>query len=282
VTLNFRALFGLLAFASLALFGLPAGSFANTSGPRVISLSPAISEIIFALHLEKNLVGVSEYSDYPSEAKKIQRVGPYSKPDLERIFLLKPDLVLVPVEGPEDVYQRLDEVKIKYVVLSMKSLDDIGSASRKIGELMGDKRAGLGFEKKWCAHLKRIFSSRKISVKKPQVLIEVQREPLIVAGQDTFLDEIVTKCGAENIFRSEKRYQRVSSETLVTKKADLILMADFFENKKSEARAVSLWREFKPFKFARIEVLNPDISARPGPRLISGVEEICKIIENFN
>jgi iron complex transport system substrate-binding protein len=246
----------------------------NTS--RVISLSPAITEIIFALGLEKKIVGVSEFSDFPSAAEKIPRVGPYSKPDLEKIYSMVPDLVFVAVEGPEDVLRHLEQMNISYQVLQMKTLSEIGDAAEIISTRLGDKEKGIEFKKKWDKDLKNIFPLR--SEKRPSVLIEIQREPLIVAGNHTFLDEIVTKCGGSNIFHSLQGYPHVSTEAVITNKPKLILLADFFPDEKSHVRALNLWREIKILKNAKVEDLDPNTATRPGPRLLVGVRRICQIL----
>src|SRR4051812_29302855 len=100
---------------SIIIFSL--FSVAAYGDKRVISLSPAITEIIFELKLNEFLVGTSEFSDYPDEAKNLPHVGPYSKPLLEKIISLRPDLVFIPTEGPEDIEIRLRKQNIPFVIL---------------------------------------------------------------------------------------------------------------------------------------------------------------------
>ena len=83
------------------------------------------------------------------------------------------------------------------------------------------------------------------------------------------------------MFHTEKGYPRVSLEAASVRSVELILMADYFEKKGDERRAAEAWRKFFPTKNAVAEILDPNTTARPGPRLVTGVEEICRIMSDF-
>ena len=267
---------GLLA---LTFFIYVTGGIALASPKRVISLSPAITEIIYELGEQDKLVVVSDYSDFPEAAKSKMRVGAYSHPDLEKIFLLKPDLVLVPNEGSKEILQRFEVLKVPYKVVEMTTLNSIIKAENRIATWLGVPEKGLRIQKYWSEKLKVAFkNSNKSAVR---VLVEIQHEPLMVAGAQTFLDEIVRGCGGQNIFSDTVGYPRVSLEAVSNLKPQIILIADYLEKTESKEKILKSWQEFLPTKNSAVHVLDPNITTRPGPRLMSGIENICEIIKNF-
>lgn len=258
--------------SALLLFSLVPSAHAKPT--RVIALSPALTELIFALGVGDSLVGVSDFSDFPLAAKKIESVGAYTQPNIETIIALKPDLIFLPQEGPEDVRLRLDQLKIKYSIISMRKLREIGLAAEKIAEDLEVPQAGINFKRKWDEQISKIFIANHNQSK--LVFIEVQKDPLIAAGKETFLNEIVSGCGGDNLIR-EKNYPKISLEITATKNLDVVLLADYFATQKEKNSAVKWWGE-RSYPPKKIEALDPDITARPGPRLIDGIKAICRIL----
>jgi ABC-type hemin transport system substrate-binding protein len=274
-----------LFIIALLLFAAP--SFSGAEQPkRVISLSPALTELIFALHFGNLLVGVSDFSDYPPEAKKIASVGAYTQPNFEKLVALKPDLIFLPLEGPEDVKHHLDQLHLHYDVISMRKLKEIGEAAEKISDVLENPQVGKDFKTKWDKSLKDLFAQKPPHSK--SVFIEVQKDPLIAAGSETFLDEIANGCGATNIVK-EKGYPRLSLEFTASQKIDLVLLADYFANEKEKTAVTTWWASRKSelrldrlnqkYSPKNIVALDSDTTARPGPRLLKGIKSICEIIK---
>jgi iron complex transport system substrate-binding protein len=241
---------------------------------RIISLSPALTEIIFALGFGDTLVGVSDFSDFPPAAKKIISVGAYSQPNIEKIIALKPDLVFIPLEGPDDVKKRLEQFKLSYSVISMRKLHEIGLAAEKISENLESPQVGINFKRKWDQQIAKAFRGNHHGSK--VVFIEVQKDPLIAAGKETFLDEIVSGCGGNNLV-IEKNYPKLSLEITVSKSIDVVLLADYFSSPLEKEAAIKWWKE-RPHPPKKIAALDVDTTARPGPRLLEGINSICKIL----
>ena len=242
---------------------------------RAISLSPAITELVFALKLQSKLVGVSEYSDFPKEALKITSVGPYNKPSFEKIIFLKSDLVLIPQEGPQENQLKLDQLKIGYAVVPMKSISEIGSAARQIAKLLGNEKVGVDFEKKWLASVNASYPKKGRIKKKIKTFMEIQSDPLIVAGGETFLNEAMENCGFENIFGLEKGYPMVSLEHALTEKPDIIFITDGYDSAHDEAEIEKRWHQYPSLSKTNIIFLNSKAATRPGPRFIETIKKIC-------
>jgi iron complex transport system substrate-binding protein len=245
----------------------------------VISLSPAVTELLYDMGLQNKIIGVSDFSDYPAEAKSLPNVGPYTHANLEAIVALKPDLVIVPQEGPEDIRVQMDRLPLAYAVVNMRKIDEIGKTAAQLGSWLGEEKKGKDYEANWRDKVTRLFNRRATLIKKGSLhaLIEIQNEPLIVAGADTFLDQIVTRCGAQNVVR-EKDYPKISLETLVKKQIDLIFLADYFAKDSEKESVKKRWKKFPATEDSKIFVLDPDTTSRPGPRLLTGIQKICEII----
>lgn len=244
--------------------------------PRVVSLSPAITEMVFALGAGSNLVGVSQFSDFPKEAKDIPSVGPYTKPWLEKIVALKPTLVLVADEGPQDVRRQLELANIPYTVLKMKTLDQIENTAKVIAQNLGISHKGQKFSRNWQKQQRTLF--QKAPKSKSSVLIEVQHEPLIVAGKSTFLNEITSKCGGTNVFNKSPGYPKVSRETAMAKKPQVVFLVDHFSSPHEEQTTIKKWKTLLG-EGSQIIKLDPNVVSRPGPRLLEGAKTICKALE---
>ena len=254
----------------------------DKNAPRIVTLSPALTEIAYALSLDKNIVGVSALSNYPPEASSKPSVGPYTKPLFEKIIALKPTLVLVNPEGPAEVLKRLSELKISYLVVPMQKLADIPTAMATIGAKTGKASEGASQALKWREKMSEIRRRFKRAAKSPLVIIEVQQEPLIVAGKNTFLSEIVELCGAKNIFDEFEGYPHISTETLLKQKTALaIVVVDHFEQSSQRDEVINYWKSWPSFEKTKLYFFEPDLTSRPGPRLILGIEMICKKISSL-
>ena len=109
---------------------------AEEQHPRLISMAPSITEIVFQLGISDNLVGVTKFCNYPKEAKLISKVGGFLDPNLEAIISLKPDLVLL-LEAENDVKLKLDSLKIKSISVEHKTIAGILSSIKKLGKSLG-------------------------------------------------------------------------------------------------------------------------------------------------
>lgn len=113
------------------LFALISNVYAEI---RVVSLSPALTEIMFDLKLGDIIVGTSEYSDYPAAAKKIPRVGSYQQPDIEKIARLNPTHVVTNNDGSKKQLARPEVIGAPVVLIPLKTINDLYEALKKLGE----------------------------------------------------------------------------------------------------------------------------------------------------
>jgi ABC-type Fe3+-hydroxamate transport system substrate-binding protein len=250
------------------------GFTAEKSPSAVVTLSPALAELIYALKQEKLLVGVTDFTDTPEQARQLPSVGPYNKPLLEKIIMLQPDLVFVPQEGPEDIRFQLERAKLKYEIVSIQKLSDIPKAAQRMAILLGQPEVGSKFATHWENEIQAIAKTKKQTNKR--TLIEIQKDPLIVAGGQTFLNEMIEFCGGKNIFNDFKGYPRISLELVVMRKPEIVFIAQ--PSPKNIETSVNYWTRLLKGRPARVVSINPDLLTRPGPRLLEGLKIVCRLM----
>ncbi|MDT8316389.1 MAG: cobalamin-binding protein [bacterium] len=245
---------------------------------RIVSLAPHITEILFALDLGKKVVGVTQYSDYPEEARNKERVGSYVKLNLEKIVSLSPDLVLATADGnPKAVVDRLGSIGIPVYVVNAGGIKDIYGNIRSIGIVTGkSKKADLIAEK-----LENRINSVVDKVKKlarPRVFIQLGYSPLYTAGKNTFVDDLITLAGGKNIAGKEKiSYPVYSTEELLNKEPEVVFSV--LMGSEVDIKTDTFWNQWHTLpavRDGRIYYVDPDIVNRPSPRIAAGLELLAR------
>ena len=167
---------------------------------RVISLAPSITEMLFALGLDREVVAVTSFCDYPPEAAERAKVG-YTNPSLERILALAPDVVIAPGEFMRaDLLGKLEHLHIPTVVLTARSLHDIDTHLRLLGEVFNRSvEAGVVIE---AMHRRIEQIMARVRAEPPiRVLYILHSQPLITVGPGSYLHELIELAGATNVAR---------------------------------------------------------------------------------
>jgi len=236
---------------------------------RVVSLLPSYTEIIFELGAGAELAGVSTFCDWPPTAAQKEKVGDYLRPNLEKIYSLKPDIVFAGTWQGSPVAQGLRNAGIKVVELpEERKVEDIFHTINLIA-------AGLGRKKEAAELIKKIktgLKSAPSAARRPAVYLEVD-EGGWTAGKRSFLSDAVGKAGGENIFSDEdKSYFQASWETVVKKDPDAVVL---LSGSAGDFARRPLAQGLKAVKGGRVFTgLDRDAFSRPGPRLAG---EIIKL-----
>ncbi len=258
----------------------PGLSGAETTVPpkRIISLAPNVTEILFALGLEKNIVGVTSFCDYPEEVKKKPRIGGMSNPSLEAVVSLKPDVVVMTTDGnPRDFAERLRSLRIPIAVFTSRRISELPQGIRQIGTLLGvpERAEALAREIEGALGRKDAFDGG--NKKKGKVLFIVWPEPLIVAGPRTAMNDVINLLGYENIAEKAKSaYPKYSLEEVVRHPPDKIVIG---KGSGMDMRAVS--RGVLARMTSAPAVKNGavcyvgDNLYRLGPRIVPGIKELA-------
>ncbi|MGL5954165.1 MULTISPECIES: vitamin B12 ABC transporter substrate-binding protein BtuF [Providencia] len=260
-----QSLFSLLLLACIAIPAVAAQK------SRVISLSPANTELAYAAGLGDNLIAVSAYSDYPDAAKKLEQVSNWQGLNVERIIALKPDLILAWRGGnPQRPLDQLAALGIPIVYFDPQTVDGVISALAELSQYSPHPEIA----ERNIAQMQATLQAQKDKLannKKPrQLFIQLGTQPLFSAGNHTLQNDVLKVCGAQNIFEdSAVPWPQVSREQVLTRKPDAIVMTGSEEQEKA---VKAFWHSQLNVPIIR---LNEDWFHRAGPRIINATEQLC-------
>ena len=168
---------------------------------RIVSLSPSNTEILFALGLDDSIVGVTDYCDYPADAKEKEKVGSYVTPSVELIVEMNPDLILASRGNEMDVLIQLKSLNYTVFGLNPQSLEGIVTSINTVGTLTQEEERASKITEDMHQRIDAI-EDKTISLSDTQklsVLYVVWHDPLYVAGTETFANDLIKKAGGINI-----------------------------------------------------------------------------------
>jgi len=258
-----------------------------TSSPkRIISLAPSMTEILYALGLGDQIVGVTTFCDYPEDAKKKPKIGGMSNPSLEAVISLKPDVVVMTTDGnPKEFNDRLIELKVKTFVFEARRLVELPQGIRDLGAALGVKDRADRLARDIEDGIKRVKAMHTAaraqqSGHPKKVLFIVWPEPLIVAGPGTVIDDAITLLGEKSLAASAATaYPKYSIEEVLRQAPDVICigrgrtsMNEVSQGLLARLSSVPAVKKGKVFYVS-------DQLYRLGPRVISGIEELAECLK---
>jgi len=242
------------------------------AGPprRVISLAPAVTEMLFAMGCGDRIAGTDEYSDYPAAARGLPKVGKM-EPDLERIAALRPDLVIGIVAGSHPKLRgALDALHIPLTIVSLERLGDVETAMRQLG---GTLRCPKREEAVRALHA-AIERQRRTRPHPPRALFLAWAEPLYAAGRETFVDDLYELTGATNSLET-RGWPQLSLETLVANPPDLLLYAKQPVGEGQIAKLLA--RGVRTHAVA----VDENLFGRPGPRMAEAAAALNQALDSW-
>ena len=242
---------------------------------RIVSLSPATTELLFALGLGDRVVGRTRWCDYPPRVAQVASVGDGLNPNVEAVAARKPDLVVMYASGANTpAVERLAQLRIPAVNLRMDRLDDVARSARLLGRLTGDSVRIDSLARAFQASLDSLRAVPHGATRR--VAMVVWDNPPIVIGAGSYLTEFVTLAGGENVFDDVARPSAtVSIETIASRNPDLLLIASMDSVawvKRPEWQVVRAVREHH-FGFLRGSEFN-----RPSFRAPDAVRRLAEIL----
>ena len=255
-----------------------------SSPRRIISLAPSITETLFALHLDNEVIAVTSYCDYPAAAQKKERIGDTLTPDLEKIVALKPELVIVTTASQlEALTRQLESLSIPVYVTNPRTVRGIIGMIRRLGQVTGRVERANELATEMEERVRRI-ESRASLLPRVSVLYLLQLDPLITAGKETFLNDLINLAGGRSISGEEKAdYPQFSRETVLGRSPDVMLLSTLHGSRSGEAlldekRLRLLFASTPAVRNNRLIPINSDWIDRPGPRIIDGLEQIAQAL----
>ena len=271
-----------LCLLSLVACETPPESDADESGTaeRIVSLSPHLTELVYAAGAGDSLVGTVEFSDFPPAALSLPRVGDAFRVDYEALARLQPDLVLAWGTGtPLETVAKLQALGYRVVSLEPESIEAIAAELEQIGKLAGSEAVARQSAQALLSRrdaLRDKYAGRS----ELRVFLQIAAEPLISINGEHVISAIIDMCGGLNVFADAVAIApAVSREAVLAAQPDVILAA----TSPAESGWEDEWRKWQQLPAVRLNQLysvNRDLISRSGPRIVDGAEEVCVALDS--
>jgi iron complex transport system substrate-binding protein len=248
--------------------------------PRIISLSPHITELLFAAGAGARIVGVDDSSDYPAAVAGIARVGEPSALDVEGLLKLRPTLIVLWDSGtPASRKAELERLNLKLYITDQRHLDDIGATLIEFGRLAGTLPVAAAAAQRYrieLAQLRAQYAARP----RLKVFYQVWDRPLYTLSGAHVVSEVLSLCGGDNVFADLSTLApAVDKEAVLARDPDVILVA---ATGADGARQMLEWNRFSTLRAVRshrIFTVDPSLVGRMAPRILQGVRDVCGLLD---
>ena len=253
---------------------------------RIISIIPALTEVLFAIGAGPRVVAVGSFDDYPPEVKKLERVGALLDPDLERILSLKPDLVTV-YGSQADLLRQLERAGVPTFLYRHAGLADVSTTILDLGARVGQPKEAEALTGAIQQHLDRI-RERVAGRPRPRTLIVFGREALALrgiyaSGGRGFLHDMLTAAGGDNVFADVQRESvQASSELILARRPEVIIELRVGDTPPDQQqREIEVWNRLSSVpavQAKRVFFLTDARTVVPGPRVAEGTELLARAL----
>ena len=246
--------------------------------PSAVSLVPSVTETIFAMHAEDHLVGVSDFCDYPPEARKLPHVGSLLSPSYERIVELTPDIVFVTLPMQKEVKRNLEKLGLKTADISPESISEILNSIVEVGTLLDETEKALRLRDSLKTEYEKLLKTIPTDGETLKVYVELSGRPLYTAGKNSFISEYLSVIGWRNAFDDvEQPYFAVNDEEVVKRNPQVIILL-YKNGNPEEVRKRLGWSDIDAVRNGRIFVVSDlDVFLRPGPRFLDAIKWLVEI-----
>lgn len=253
----------------------------NQAPQRIVSLSPAHTEILFALGLGDRVVGTDSYSDFPPEAAAKPRVGDAFTLNLEALAALEPDLVYTTWEGPVADVERLG-IKVLYLFPG-NDLQGVMDNIALLGRITDREPQANALVDDMERRINAVVGKLAGIEKGPRLYYELD-PGLFTVGPDTFIGSIMEMVKIQNIAEGAgSPYPMLSAEVVVEKDPQVILLGDSKEYLPTgvtvdDVKARPGWNGVTAVREGHVYSFNDSLLSRPGPRIADGIEALAKLL----
>tara|TARA_B100001063_G_scaffold80974_1_gene75352 strand:- start:951 stop:1799 length:849 start_codon:yes stop_codon:yes gene_type:complete len=269
-----RIVFGLLLFAvnvPQALADKPL---------RIVALAPHIVENLYAIGAGDLIVGTLDYADYPQEATKIERIGGYNGISIEKLLMLKPDMVIAWKSGnqAEDLAQ-IKRLGIELYLSDPSSIEGVASEILKLGQITGHIEQSKKVAETFTAKLNAI----KVTQKDKTTLTgfyQLWPEPMMTVSKKTWINQLIETCQVTNVFaNSDTDYPQISIENVIVTKPQVIIIPDEKSKRVIPTFNWQQWPEIPAVKYEQFISVNADLLHRFTPRMLDGLAQMCDKVD---
>ncbi|HEY5525930.1 MAG TPA: ABC transporter substrate-binding protein [Clostridium sp.] len=245
---------------------------------RIVSIAPSVTELIYALGKGDELLGRTDYCDYPEEAKAVQSIGSLTDPNIEKIIEIKPDIVIASTHFKDDVAKKLEDLGIKIVVLKdSTSIDGAYESINQLGQILNaqDKaQEVVDSNKKKIEEIKE--KVKGVETPSTYYVVGFGKTGDYTATGDTFISEMLSIAGGKNIAQDATGW-KYSLEKIIENNPEYIIVSKNFVVK-DDFMATEGYKELSAVKNNKVFEIDENLLNRQGPRIADGVEAIAKIL----
>ncbi|MCK8137659.1 cobalamin-binding protein [Pseudoalteromonas sp. 2CM28B] len=269
-----RIVFGLLLFAvnvPQALADKPL---------RIVALAPHIVENLYAIGAGDLIVGTLDYADYPQEATKIERIGGYNGISIEKLLMLKPDMVIAWKSGnqAEDL-AKIKRLGIELYLSDPRFIEGVASEILKLGQITGHIEQSKQVAETFTAKLNAI----KVTQKDKTTLTgfyQLWPEPMMTVSKNTWINQLIETCQVTNVFaNSDTDYPQISIENVIVTKPQVIIIPDEKSKRVMPTVNWQQWPEIPAVKYEQFISVNADLLHRFTPRMLDGLAQMCDKVD---
>ena len=278
------ALFIIFSFSGIIIAGTGIDSLGHRvtipdKSFRIVSLPPGTTEVLYAIGIRDELVGVSDFCNYPPNfVKEKPKMGGFSTPNIEKIESVHPDVVILTTVVPVQIEKQLKKLGIEIFISEPKSINELLDSIYQIGKLTNHEKEALKLIGNMKDRIGKVeYRIRNKSTHPVRTFIEIWYNPIYAAEKNTLPGDIVTKAGGEVIPNDGKKYPQLNEETLLELNPEAIILG----HKISMEEFMKIHRNVSSImaiKNRKILIPNPDIFLRPGPRIVDAIEEIARFL----
>ena len=248
---------------------------------RIVALAPSLAEIVFDLGQGDRLVGVTQFSDFPAEAKSLPKVGSYVRLDLERIVALQPDLCLGIRDGnPKHQVEKIEAAGIPVYIIDPRDIKGIMEAIQGVGGVLGVPARAETLVAEMSVRIAKVRRQLAATQSRPRVFFQLYSPPIVTAGSKTFIHELITIAGGFNLGDGPVDYPRFSWEKILSLDPEVVVVTAMGGKQKPE-QLLAQWRQWPQLsavRSGRVHVVNDNLFDRPTPRIIDGLEILLRIL----
>ncbi|SDN27542.1 iron complex transport system substrate-binding protein [Paenibacillus sp. yr247] len=249
---------------------------------RIASVSPAETEALFALGLEANVVGVSDFDDYPEAVKSKPKLGSITKPNQEALIAANANVVFTGVSMNVDTVEKLRALNINVFKVEPKTLDDTIANIQTYGIITDHQDQAEKVVAKMKADRQKVVNAVKDVKQENKKKVYIEFAPGWTVGSGEFMDELIQLSGGINVAGDNKGWYEISEEKIIGQNPSVILFANGVVDSKSKKsldeiiRTRSGWDAIDAVKNKHVIGLDQNMLSRPGPRLTDGLLEMAK------
>jgi iron complex transport system substrate-binding protein len=247
---------------------------------RIVSLAPSLTEIMFALGAGEDLVGVTQFCDYPPAATAKPKIGGIYTPNFEAILSLRPDLILATTEGNrEEHISGLERLGVPVYVVRPTDFASVLVSVERVGGLLG-RRAGAAALVAAMRGAADAVARAVADRPRPRVLYVLWGNPLIVPGRDTLITDLIRRAGGDSVTGDEPlAYPRFSLEAALSRQPERVIVAGAdhvpVDQRLREWEALGL---LPAVRQGRVDGVDANLLHRPGPRIVEGLRVLARAI----